>query len=151
MKIALVRDVKKPNRGTPESAGLDFYIPNDFKTTSKNMKIFLSPGEDILIPSGVVADIPYGYMLMGSDKSGVCTKNKVIVGAKICDSDYQGEIHMHIINVGKGVVTFEPGEKIVQFILVAISLEDVDIVDINDLFDNKTERCTGGFGHTGNK
>ena len=30
MKISRVRDVKMPTRGTKGSAGLDFYVPNDY-------------------------------------------------------------------------------------------------------------------------
>ena len=31
MKIVKVRNVKTPERGTNKSAGIDFYIPEDFK------------------------------------------------------------------------------------------------------------------------
>ncbi len=30
MKIKKIRDVKTPSRGTPDSAGIDFYIPDDY-------------------------------------------------------------------------------------------------------------------------
>src|SRR5574344_2040609 len=159
MKISLVRDVKLPNRGTDKSAGIDFYVPNDFKVT------VLYPQQDLLIPSGVVANIPKGYMLMAADKSGVVTsKNAVIVagrepkpgaypsvvtlGAKIVDEDYQGEIHIHLVNVGRYPVNIYPGTKIAQFILVPVSYDSVEVVPREELFTESSDRGDGGFGST---
>lgn len=140
MQIAKVRNVKTPVRGTTKSAGIDFFIPEDFSGQ------MLDPREDILIPSGICALIPDGYMLMAADKSGVSpsrvakmeceTEMKItgqdttlssalIVGAKIIDEDYPGEIHIHIINVGKEPVWLERGQKIVQFILVPVCYADI--------------------------
>lgn len=160
MKIAKVRDVKTPTRGTSKSAGLDFYIPNDY------FEARLNPGMDILIPSGIKADIPEGYMLIAENKSGVATSSiamlaagkvvkpgsfssSLIVGAKVCDEDYQGEIHIHVINVGSEHVILKPGMKIAQFILVPVKYEDVEVVSENELFEDTTERGDGGFGSTG--
>lgn len=162
MKIAVVRDVKVPTRGTSKSAGLDFYVPNDFK------EFTLIVGEDLLIPSGIIANIPEGYMLMAADKSGMASSvsakrmcgmqvkpdmqdTSIVVGAKICDEDYQGEIHMHIINCGISNFTVKPGMKLVQFILVPIMYADIEVVDKNDLFESATERGSGGFSSTGIK
>ena len=49
MKVAKVRDVKTPERGTDKSAGIDFFVPNDFIET------VLPPQRDMLIPSGIKA------------------------------------------------------------------------------------------------
>ena len=43
MKIVKVRNVKTPTRGTGLSAGIDFYIPEDFKAKQ------IWPGESINI------------------------------------------------------------------------------------------------------
>lgn len=151
MKIALVRDVKVPSRGTSRSAGLDFYIPNDFLLNNINKKLFLYPGESVNIPSGVVANIPEGYALIAFNKSGQAVKKALQVGACVCDEDYQGEIHLHVRNIGQRDICLEPGEKLVQFILIPILYEDVEIVDINNVFEEKTERGSGAFGSTGTK
>ena len=66
MQIAKVRKVKTPVRGTAKSAGIDFFVPEDFSGQ------MLEPREDVLIPSGISALIPDGYMLMAANKSGVC-------------------------------------------------------------------------------
>lgn len=145
MKILKVRDVKTPNRANKTDAGIDFYVPNDFK------EIFVYPGEDILIPSGIKAAIPNGYALVANNKSGVATKKKLICGAAVVDESYQGEIHIHLINFGKYPVKISPGEKIIQFLLEKqeyCSIEEVSSED--ELYGGLiTTRGEGGFGSTG--
>ena len=162
MKIAKVRDVKTPERGTDKSAGIDFFVPNDF------IEKILPPQRDMLIPSGIKAKIPEGYMLMGAEKSGVVTSRQaavlagrtpkptayssiVVLGAKIVDEDYQGEIHIHLVNVGNEYVTIKPGTKIAQFILVPVSYDTIEVVPETELFSEETNRGEGGFGSTGDK
>lgn len=159
MKYAKVRDVKSPERGTAKSAGIDFFVPNDF------VKTVVNPGEDILIPSGIVAEVTEHHMLMAAEKSGVVTskqaainagrkpkdgafKSVLILGAKIVDEDYQGEIHIHLINVGKEAVTLYPGMKISQFILVPVSYDELEECLEEELFKEASERGDGGFGST---
>lgn len=160
MKICKVRDVKTPTRGTAKSAGIDFYIPN----YEAPFKVY--PGDDVLIPSGIKAAIPPGYMLMAANKSGVSTsryaclgagltpKDKafesiVILGAEIVDEDYQGEIFIHLVNVGNHKVELEPGMKIAQFILIPIAYEGVEEVTEDQLFESGSERGSGALGSTG--
>lgn len=157
MKVAKVRDVKTPERGTAKSAGIDFFVPNDFIET------ILPPRCDLLIPSGIKAQVPEGFMLMAAEKSGVVTSKQaviaagrepkstayntiVVLGAKIVDEDYQGEIHIHLVNVGNMHTIIKPGTKIAQFILVPVSYEGVEVVPEADLFPEATERGEGGFG-----
>ena len=159
MKIAKVRDVKTPERGTEKSAGLDFFVPNDFN------EVILAPQCDLLIPSGIKAKLPKGYMLMAADKSGIVTSYQAAVkagrkpkptaydsiitlGAKIVDEDYQGEIHIHLVNVGNVPVIIKPGMKIAQFILVPVSYDNIEVVPEEQLFLEITKRGDGGFGST---
>lgn len=159
MKFAKVRNVKSPERGTERSAGIDFFIPEDFGVH----KLF--GGDDILIPSGIKAEIPEFYMLMAADKSGIVTtanaqkeigrkpksssfESCIIIGAKIVDEDYQGEIHIHLINVGNDPVILKPGMKIAQFILVPVLYDDLEEVSETELFTKTSSRGSGGFGST---
>lgn len=169
MQIARVRDVKMPERGTSKSAGIDFFIPNDFSGQ------MLNPREDVLIPSGIVALIPDGYMLMAANKSGISSSTEakedcgtemklkfqdttisssVIVGASIVDEDYPGEIHIHLINTGKEPIWLEAGQKIVQFILVPVAYADIceasrDVVLA--AISAKQSTRVGGFNSTSDK
>ena len=110
--IAKVRDVKTPTRGTIGSAGIDFYVPNDYPLDLCS----IHPGERYFIPSGIKANVPNGYALIAFNKSGIALNKSLVVGAAVVDSDYQGEIHLHLINVGKDVVEILPGQKILQFV-----------------------------------
>lgn len=162
MNYSKVRNVKSPERGTVKSAGIDFFVPEDFK------EFRLRPQMDVLIPSGIVASIPENHMLMAADKSGVVTSAQsvkrsgktpkseafdsvVIIGAKIVDEDYQGEIGIHLINVGSEPVTIKPGMKIAQFILVPVSYDELKEVPFENLFAEETSRGSGGFGSTGSR
>lgn len=160
MKFCKVRDVKSPERGTGKAAGIDFFVPN-------GGTIVVPPHSDVLIPSGIKMEIPEGYMLMAADKSGVVTSgpacisacrvpkkeafdSPIVVGAKIVDEDYQGEIHIHLINTSRDKsVAIKPGMKIVQFILVPVSYEGLEEVTEAELFSRSSERGDGALGSTG--
>ena len=145
MKIAKVRDVKTPTRGTLGSAGIDFYVPNDYPENLCTIK----PGERFFIPSGIKANVPDGYALIAMNKSGVALKKSLMVGACVVDSDYQGEIHLHLVNTGLESATIAPGDKLTQFLLVPVSHCLVKEVPERALFEEASSRGAGGFGSTG--
>ena len=145
MKITKTRNVKTPTRGTQGSAGIDFYVPNDYPNSLRRVE----PGERFFIPSGIKANVPEGYALIAFNKSGVALKKGLMVGACVVDSDYQGEIHLHLVNTSCKAVTIEPGEKLTQFLLIPVDHCDVEVVDEQDLFEVETDRGSGGFGSTG--
>ena len=109
------------------------------------------PGERFFIPSGIKANVPAGYALIAMNKSGVALKKGLLVGACVVDSDYQGEIHLHLVNASTKDVTIEPGEKLTQFLLVPVNHCAVDVVAESALFSEETSRGSGGFGSTGVK
>ena len=147
MKIAKVRDVKTPIRGTKKSAGLDFFIPNDFPGTH-----FLIPGQSINIASGIHVQVPKGYALIVMNKSGVALKKGLQVGACVIDEDYQGEVHLHVINIGGDVTEINPGEKLVQMILLKVLYAGVEVIEtLQELYPEESDRAAGGFGSTGVK
>lgn len=148
MKITKVREVKTPVRGTPGSAGIDFFVPDDFPGTH-----FLIPGQAVNIPSGIHVRLPLGTALIAMNKSGMAVKKDLQVGASVIDEDYQGEVHLHVRNIGTDMQEINPGDKLVQMLLVPILYNDVQIVDsLEDLYKGETtERGTGGFGSTGTK
>ena len=77
-------------------------------------------------------------------------EKKLKVGACVIDEDYQGEIHLHVHNIGKEVVMIEPGMKLVQMILIPVLYDSIEEVSsIDELYEVETERGEGGFGSTG--
>lgn len=141
MKLQKLRNVKTPNRGTSSSAGIDFYVPEDFETVS------LKPGESVLIPSGITVQVPRGYALIAFNKSGVSVKQGLSVGACVVDEDYEGEVHLHMINTSSKDQVIATGQKLVQFVLIPVAYFDVE--EVEELQSRNTERGEGGFGSTG--
>jgi dUTP pyrophosphatase len=141
MKIQKIKPVKTPIRGTSKSAGIDFYTPDDMEP------ILLGPGQDALIPSGIKVQVPPGYALIAFNKSGIATKNKLTKGAEVVDEDYTGEIHIHVFNSGKTTTLINPSQKLIQFILIKMNYDSIEVVESLD--DIETERGSGGFGSTG--
>jgi dUTP pyrophosphatase len=143
IRFSKVRNVKSPNRGTPLSAGIDFYVPDDFAQR------YVMPNESILVPSGIKVDVPQGHALIAFNKSGVAVKKVMVMGACVVDEDYQGEVHLHLINVGHDKVTVTPGDKLVQFLLLPVNYAEPCEVPIDALYDEASERGEGAFGSTG--
>lgn len=144
MKISKIRDVKTPVRGTPLSAGLDFFVPNDFPGIH-----YLLPGDAVNIPSGIKMKVPHGFALVFMNKSGVAVKKGLQVGACVVDEDYQGEVHLHVRNISTDVQSINPGEKLVQALLLPVEYCGVEVVEEDELYEEKTQRGEGGFGSTG--
>lgn len=144
MKISKIRNVKTPVRGTPLSAGIDFFVPDDFPGIH-----YLIPGDAVNIPSGIKVKVPHGYALIFMNKSGVAVKKGLQVGACVVDEDYQGEVHLHVRNTSTEVQSIKPGEKLVQALLIPIEYADIEVVDVDELYEEKTQRGEGGFGSTG--
>lgn len=173
MKISKIRNVKTPTRANTHDAGVDLYIPEDLtvndigaipqnkghhiglfgnKITGLLDRIVLEPGKRILLPSGIKANVPEGYAMLIYNKSGVASKTGLTKLAEVIDSGYQGEIHINVVNTSKtDTVVLIPGTKIVQFLLVPISTEDVELTDIDDLYTEVSNRGSGGFGSTDKK
>ena len=148
IKFSRTRDVNFPSRGTSRSAGIDFYVPNDYNNGAIKL---VNPGENVLIPSGIKANVPSGYALIAFNKSGICTKRGLYAGACVVDEDYQGEIHIHVTNVSNESTAIESGDKIMQFILIPVSYSIPFEIGIDDLYSDITDRGENGFGSTDSK
>ena len=57
-------------------------------------------------------------------------------------------MHLHLTNVGKYSQGIYPGDKIIQFLLIPIFYDTVEEVDLEDLYEEVTDRADGGFGST---
>ena len=139
-----VRDVKSPEKGTPGSAGIDFFVPNDLD------EVMLYKDDIINIPSGIHVKIPKGYALVAQNKSGIAINSYIKYTAGLIDEDYQGEIGLCLHNIGKIPRTITPGMKILQFILVPVpNVQLNEKQDLESLYQETTERGEGGYGSTG--
>lgn len=169
LQFTKVRNVNSPTRGTEKSAGIDFYVPefnekfvNDLKNKNGNIQfeyidgntnipvIVLFPQDRILIPSGIYVKIPAGFALIAHNKSGVASKKGLDVLACVVDEDYQGEVHISLVNTGRDIVYINQNDKIIQFILIPVLYAKLfELSNLQELYPTETKRGTGGFGSTG--
>lgn len=113
--------------------------------------IEILPGGKVLIPSGIKANLPHGVYLKAENKSGISSKRGLIFGASVVDEDYQGEIHICLINPTNTSAKVIAGEKVIQFLpCFSPNMSSVNEYDNEEtLFENtKSERGSDGFGST---
>ncbi len=165
LRYSKTRDVKSPTRGTELSAGIDFFVPERTPEFIEALKaknkpdmyhiteraIVVKPHCRILIPSGIKADVLPGTALIAYNKSGVASKKGLDVMACVVDEDYQGEIHISLLNTTNEYVEIGFGEKATQFIEEVIQKSTPVEVPESELFAEVSERGAGGFGSTGTK
>lgn len=139
-------NVKSPVRGHDTDAGIDFFVPENFEAVT------LKPGQDILIDAGIKVVVPKGYALIFKEKSGIATKRKLTIGACVVDSDYRGNIHLHLFNNGTETQMIQAGDKIVQGLVIPVSLCQVAEISEKEYETYcNTGRGAGGFGSTGSR
>lgn len=164
-------DVKAPERALG-NAGIDFFIPNytdtfvkDFNEKNQLINAYLEPTADgtfivirehgrANIPSGIRSFIPANVALEAQNKSGIATKHGLVYGASVVDANYQGIIHISLINTTNNVVKLPLGMKAVQFIPRLIDISPVEVynnISLDEFYEDFefSNRGEGAFGSTG--
>jgi dUTP pyrophosphatase len=115
--VRIRETAKAPVRANPSDAGLDvFYSPDDAKVIG--MKI--NPGEGAILPTGLRFGVPHGFMLEVKNRSSIAATRRLIVGACVIDSGYDGEVFINLHNVGNETQWVERNTKIAQLVLVPV-------------------------------
>ena len=129
-----------PAYETSGSAGMDLKAILD-------EPIVLSPGERMLVPTGLYIELPVGYEAQVRARSGLAIKHGITLINAIgtIDSDYRGELKVPLVNLGQEPFEIKNGERIAQ--MVVAKYEQVQWKVVDEL--SETERGEGGFGHTG--
>ena len=129
-----------PVYGTSFSAGMDLRANLD-------KEVLLKPLERILVPTGLFIELPNGFEAQIRPRSGLALNKGVTVlnAPGTIDADYRGEIGIILINLSKEDFVIRDGERICQMIISKHERVEWDEVEVI----NKTERGSGGFGHTG--
>lgn len=174
IRFLKIRDVKSPSRANKFDAGIDFYVPEFTSEFIKDLceknpniwipspdseapSIVLLPQERILIPSGIHCQMAHpGRALIAANKSGVATKTGLIFGAQVVDYEYQGEIHISLINTGNSNVNITPGMKAIQFLETPVFNSEIEIFPQGNLipssfYERETSRGADGFGSSDKK
>lgn len=120
------------------------------KSISGKIALQLYPDFRVLIPTGLIFDIPEEHVLKMFIRSSVASKKGLVLsnGTGIIDSDYVDECFILIRNVSDAVVTIEHGERLAQCILEPTKAYDLEVTETRPT--QKTDRV-GGFGSTGTK
>lgn len=111
--------------------------------------LVLQPSERVLVPTGLLVEIPLGYEIQIRPRSGLAIKQGItcLNTPGTIDADYRGEIKVILINLSTEPQTINPADRIAQMVLQKVEL--IEWVEVKVL--NESERGAGGFGSTGNK
>ena len=160
-------EVRNPYRATSGSACFDLYsfLPdesevtvyrNDFEETEKVTRVVklkrvpINPKERILIPTGLILDIPKGYSVRLYPRSSLALKQGLTLANNvgIIDSDYVEPVFAMIFNMSGYVKYINHEERICQAELFKDQPHVLE--EVLERPERKTER-DGGFGSTGKK
>ncbi len=139
-RLAHARDLPLPTPASAASAGLDL-------RAALGESLVLRPGERVLVPTGLVLEIPPGYEGQVRPRSGLALEHGVTLANPpgTIDSDYRGEVKVLLIHLGDEPLSLERGDRIAQ--LVVAPVEAVEWEEVTEL--EASGRGAGGFGSTG--
>jgi dUTP pyrophosphatase len=139
-RLPAARDLPLPSHASPGSAGFDL-------RAAVEDELVLRPGERLLVPTGVVLEIPPGWEGQVRPRSGLALRHGLgLVNAPgTIDSDYRGEVGVILINLGDAPCSLKRGDRIAQ--LVISRVEPIEWEEADTLEDSG--RGEGGFGSTG--
>lgn len=136
-------DIIMPKRGTPKSAGYDFYTPVDIVIAARgNSKVIFTDIKAYMLPDEVLSTHVRSSIGM---KRGLVLANTT----GIIDSDYysnpdnDGNIGFMLRNLTDEEVVIKAGERVIQGIFSKYLVADADCP--------KSEDRLGGVGSTGRK
>lgn len=119
-------------------------------TPLESIKIL--PGSKVLIPSGIHIKLPENVFLVAENKSGIASKRGLVRGACLIDYDYEGQVHINLINSTNTATYIKPGEKIIQFVAYFQPIMSTvkEWTSKEELYkDRESIRGEGGFGSSG--
>jgi dUTP pyrophosphatase len=153
----LFEDAIVPEKAFPTDSGFDLFVYkfeklyNFFSEVEvipeEISEMVLSPGERILINTGIAATVGPGYEIQIRPRSGLALKNGLTVlnTPGTIDEAFRGMLGVIIINHSFVSQTITKKMKIAQMVVCPVVLCQIRIV--TDL--DETARSAGGFGHTG--
>ncbi len=131
-----------PAYETAGAAGMDLRA-----TVDEARPLVLDPGQRLLVPTGLVLEIPEGFEAQIRPRSGLAFKNGVtcLNSPGTIDSDYRGEVKVLLINLGEEPLAITRGMRIAQMVVAPVTRAHVE----ERTHVSETARGSGGFGSTG--
>jgi dUTP pyrophosphatase len=146
-KQAACFDLSFQAAGKMEYSGYNCYNA-PFTRILSNGSIKIMPGDRILIPTGLIFDIPEGHSVRIHPRSGLSYKQGLILAnlEAVIDSDYVQETFILLTNRADIDQTINNGDRIAQAEM--IKSEEYVLWEIFNAPGQKTDR-DGGLGSTG--
>ena len=137
---ALHPKFKMPTKGSDQAGAFDIYMPESG----------MVDGTSQLVGLGFATEIHEGYVALLLPRSSIGAKFGLELNntCGVIDADYRGEWKAALrIKSGQqvGTISWEAGERLLQFLIVPIADVTLELVDSV----SKTDRAAGGFGSTG--
>jgi dUTP pyrophosphatase len=129
-----------PAYQTEGAAGMDLKAAVDGE-------LVIPPMGRALVPTGVALSLPPGVEGQVRPRSGLAIRHGVtcLNSPGTIDSDYRGEIHVVLANLGEEPFRVRRGDRIAQIVFSPVLSARLTVVpELDD-----TSRGAGGFGHTG--
>jgi len=128
---------KLPSYAYEGDAGMDLFSCHDVE---------IKPDTREIIATGLKVAVPNGHAGFVWDKSGISIKNHVTTLAGVIDSNYRGELHVALTNLGRKIYKVKKGEKIAQLVIKPVLR--AEIVEVEKIEENEV-RGERGFGSSG--
>lgn len=147
MKIINIKktdeNAKIPTYGSEFAAGADLYAV----IHNEENRVEILPGETAFIDTGIVMEIPNGYVGLVYARSGLSCKQGLAPANKVgvIDSDYRGNIMVALYNQSNEIRTVSEGDRIAQIIIQPVEQFEFKVTE--NL--SNTVRGNGGFGSSG--
>ncbi len=155
-------EVILPKFGTEQAACFDLaYQPHGkyeyvgfnafnapFKRSLNTGAIVIMPGDRVMVPTGLIFDIPEGYSVRIHPRSGLSYKQGLVLAnlEAVIDSDYVQETFVLLTNLSENPQSINVGDRIAQAELVQQIKYEITETIIAPT--QKTDRV-GGLGSTG--
>ncbi|MCL1839373.1 MAG: dUTP diphosphatase [Propionibacteriaceae bacterium] len=110
--------------------------------------MFLSPGERVVVGTGIALAIPPGWVGLIHPRSGLAARSglTIVNSPGTIDSGYRGEIKVCLLNTDpKMPIELKRGDKIAQLLLQRVAQAALYEVEHFD----ETERGEQGYGSSG--
>jgi dUTP pyrophosphatase len=155
-------DVHLPYFATEQSACFDIqycragkFVYNGYSSNNRpferyftNDSVTLMPFDRVMVPTGLILDIPKGYSVRVHPRSGLAYKQGLSLpnAEGVIDSDYVQELFVLMINNTNNQLVLNQYDRVAQGELVI--QQEYTIVEVGDAPGQKTNRI-GGIGSTG--
>jgi dUTP pyrophosphatase len=145
-RLPAARDLPLPSPASAGSSGLDLRAA----VPEGGEELVLRPGERLLVPTGLVLEIPVGWEGQVRPRSGLALRHGIGIlnSPGTIDSDYRGEVGVILINLGQVPFPIRRGDRIAQLVFARVEAVEWEEAAAAETL-AESDRGAGGFGSTG--